>query len=532
MKQILQKIAHRKIPPWLIFTTIIIAAVMLRFYKLSDTILFSHDQGLDMTSIWLMGKTGNFPLIGPFLSLPDVHTPPTYYLINWAMYSLTHSVTKMVYGYALLNLFTVLILIKLTHAMMGPRAAIFAGILMAVSNVMIDHSRTFWQPYPIQFFLALSLLFFWWAYESKRVLFLLAAVLCYQTALSIYPSPILLAPFVCYHTFRWYHRNTHKTPVTSVLLTLLTLSATFIVVYFPQLIYEATHEFPTIISFIISDTDRHMIHPIMSVLQNAYLLTTAFFAIDRLPGEFMIAVTIAICTLYAILIYVTHAKRSKHIDSFFPLWTFIIGFCIFLFYPYEAHRHRSMALLPFMFLSTAYLLNRAWIKNSTTKLLAIIVLLIFISLNVQGAQWYWSETTPNDLNHTKRIAAFIHTDMEKRGITDTSAGFFYKIPNDPDNGSYGIYRILFWLIRDGKLSLSFDTENIHTPHDYSVPILKPYMYIICHNFYPTKTTIDHCIKPVIQSAKYRQLAQKVFDDITVVILSGRLICEVPRATHE
>jgi len=530
MKQILTIITHRKIPPWLIITAIIIVAAALRFYRLSETILFASDQGLDMVGIWLVKKTGNFPLVGPFLTMPDVHTPPTYYLINWAMYSLTQSVTKVVYGYALINLLTILILTKLAHEMMGTRAAIFTSLLLAVSSVMIDHSRTFWNPYPIQFFLALSLLFFWWTYTTKHVLFLWTGVLCYQVALSIYPSPILLAPFVGYHIFRWYRQDAQKTRLISALFTLLTFGTTFAMVFSPQLIYEATHGFPTIANSIHADASGHSLHPVISVIQNAYFLTTMFFATNRLPQLPMITITIALCALYILLIYLTRAKRLPLIHTFFPLWTFVIGFCAFLFYPYEVHHHRNTALLPFMFLLTAYLLSRAWLKGSAAKIVAAITLLILIGLNVYGAQWYWSGTATNSLDLTKSVARFIESDMEKRGITDISAGFFYKIPNDPDNGSYGIYRILFWLLRDAGLSFRLDAKNIHLPHDYSTPVLKPYMYIICRGFTSQQIINEQCVSPVIQTANYRRLTQKTFENITVVVLSGGIISEAPYTT--
>lgn len=504
---------------WLMLLCVLLISSILRFYRLPETIRFFNDQGLDMVSILQMEKYGILPLVGPFLDIPEVYTPPTYYLITWAMYQATHTVIGIVYGYALLNLLTVVVLIKIAFDSMGRRAAIFMGILLAVSHTMIDQSRTFWQPYPIQIFLALSILGLWQAYKTKRLVFVWLASLCFFVACSVYPSPLLLLPFVAYRIFLWYRVTGRKRVVSSALLTTFTLGATAVVVYLPQIVFEFTRGFPTMTSLVSTHTEKLVIHPLTSVMQNVSLLVTDFFAIQHLPDSLKPTITISVAALYLFLLYKTRSQSGNKL-SFFQPWPLVLGFLGFLFYPYEAHVHRTVAYLPFAFFWTADLLTRAWNTNHGTKFLAAVLLSAYIVLNLYGAKGYWIGTVPDQRNQTKDVARFIKSDIITRNLPQDAVGIFYKAAHDPTNGNYGIYRILFWLLQHGAISFPLDQQNIQIPHDYSTPILKPYMYIICWGFSLTDSLRDACVKPVIKSAPYHLLMQQTLHDMTIMVLTN------------
>ncbi len=504
---------------WLILSCILLISFALRFYRLPETIWFFNDQGLDMVSILQMEKHGILPLVGPFLDIPEVYTPPTYYLITWAMYQVTHTVIGVVYGYALLNLFTIVVLTKVALDSMGRRAAIFVGILLAVSDTMIDQSRTFWQPYPIQIFLALSILGLWQAHKTKRLVFVWLASLCFLVACSIYPSPILLLPFVAYRIFLWYRFTGRKRVATSVFLAMFTLGATAALVYLPQIVFEFTRGFPTIMSLFSTHTEKLILNPMTSLAQNISLLFTDFFAIQHLPDPFKPIMIISIAALYLFLVYKTRSWGGDK-PPFFELWPLALGFLWFLFYPYEAHAHRTVAYLPFGFLLTADLLARAWNTNRGTKSLAAALLFGYIILNLYGAKGYWIGTVPDQRKQTKDVARFIESDIVTRNIPRDTVGIFYKAANDPTNGNYGIYRILFWLLQREAISFPLNQGDIQIPHDYSTPILKPYMYIVCWGFSLTDSLHDTCIKPVIKSAPYRFLMERRLHDMTIMVLTN------------
>lgn len=509
----------RHIFSWILIGIILICAIIFRFYKLPETIQFYDDQGLDMVSILQMEQTGELPLVGPFLSIPDVYTPPTYYMITQFFYNITRTVVGIVYAYALLNLIAVIVLVWVARAMMGMRAAIIISILLATSNVMIDHSRYFWQPHPMQLFLALWILFLWWAYKTKHVFFLISATLWYQVALSIYPSPIILLPLAGYLIFSWFRIVRKSSVVISLCLTGALFAAAFAAVFSSQILFETSRGFPTLQSIFLTPKTLQAFRPFAGISENITAFVTSFFASTRLPQASMIATTTTLCITTFILYLLVGMHRTRHTHPvFWPLWAFVLGFGVFAFVPLEANFHRSAALLPLAFLFFADLLSRAFQNNMVTRTLGILLLGSYVILNLHSAKWYWNGEAANGVDRTKRIAQYILTDMRQRNIPDTSVEFFYKIPNDPENGSYGIYRILFWLMRDGGLSYPLSKNNFYMPHNYSNLRHKPYVYIICRGFTSPHEIEKQCIRPVITPHTYRQVGGTAFGNSTVVIL--------------
>lgn len=510
---------NHTIASWILISTVVLFSAVLRFYTLPETIQFYDDQGLDMVSILQMEQVGEIPLVGPLLSIPDFYTPPTYYLIIQFFYNITRTVIGIVYGFALINLITVLIFILLTHAMMGMRAAVIMSILAGTSNIMIDHSRYFWQPHPVQLFLALWLLFLWWAYKEKQIFFLVLSSLCFQVALSIYPSPIILFPLAFVLIYSWFLIIRKSSRSLSVFSAGVTLGITFIGVFSSQILFETSRGFPTLKSILLTPKIPGTFPPLTGITENATAFITAFLATTKLPHPAMVTTTCVLGTIAFVLYRETRKKQTRHhLPVFWPVWAFIIGFGIFALVPLETNLHRSTALLPLALLFSTEILSRAFEKTAVTRLLAVIFLGSYIILNLYGAKWYWDGQAQNGVERTKRVARYILTDMQLRHVPESSAEFFYKIPNDPYNGSYGIYRILFWLIRDGGISYPLSKENFQMPHNYSNPQYKPYLYVICRGFTSTLDIEQNCIRPVTASHKYQQIGGETFENISVVIL--------------
>lgn len=506
---------------------VFIIAGVFRYYRIEETIRFAADQGLDMVSVWLMQTTGMLPLVGPFLSLPDVYTPPTYYIINWVFYSITHSVVGLVYLYAGMNLSAMAVLVRLAYEMNGRRMAILTGIVFGVSNVMVDHSRGFWQPYSVQFFLAVSMLFVWRATRHHTTRSLWAGVFFYVIAVSVYPSPVLLLPFITWHIFRWYRQNRHLPIIQSLAATAGTLAVPFLFVFSSQLYFEYTRGFPTLLHFTASRDGTYLLSPVISVIQNLTKFITLFFATDRLPYFLMVTATLCIAGFVFIMGWNRSKQPVSPISSVFPLWVLLLGWCGFLFYPFEVHYHRAWAFLPFAFLAFSDLIDNALSKKGVIRAIGLLVLGIYIIANLRGSWHYWTGKRTNEIVLTKRVASFIDRDMQKRQVADADADFFSKVPNDPGNGDYGIYRILFWLLRDAKRSYPLNATSIHMPHDYSKPTLKPYMYIICQGFDSDESVRDHCIEAVIMQSPYKELLLQRFQHITVAVLTASSASATP-----
>lgn len=499
---------------------ILITALSLRLYILPETIQFSADQGLDMVSILQIETLHTLPFVGPFLSIPNVYTPPTYYVITWFFYHVTQSVEGIVFGYAFLNMITIVVLMLLTHHMIGKYGTFIIGLLLATSSVMIDHSRTFWQPYPIQAFLSLFLLFLWYAHHTHRHIFLWISVVWYQVALSVYPSPILLLPYVIYQVFFWYRRSAHKPPVYATASTLCTMIASGLLLFFPQLIFEIRQNFPTFHSLLSLHTAQDTTPMLLRIPQNSYELFSTFFATNRLPEPIASTITNIVTLCGIALIWFSYKKHMHQPILFRAPWTLLIGMGGFIIYPFKIYPHRAWAFLPYLFLYLAYIFQQNWQhKHTLIKIGVCAFVAVIVGINLFGASRHWNGNMSNQLQQTKSVADFIYTDIHTRHIPDQAVGFFYTIPNDPNNGNYEIYRILFWLIRNERVSIPLNPHTVFMPYDYSSLRIKPIMYGICRGFTPAAISTE-CIPKTIQSLPYRELTRKTFGAMTVIVLSN------------
>lgn len=512
-----------KSAPWstnrylLLIALLLFVVVFLRLYRLAETIPFFDDQGLDMVSIFHIEQTGKLPLVGPFLSIPNIYTPPTYYYITHFFYDTFSSVINITYGYAMMNIISIIVLASAAYAMMGHKGAVIMMVLAGFSRIMIDHSRYFWQPYPVQLFLALWLLFSWRAITTRRIFFLLMASVWYQLALSVYPSPIIMFPLVISLIFSWYRNMGVKSWIRISLLSGFTVILPFSLVFSPQILFEATNGFPTLQGILQSPTAPTTFHPVSGIFSNAALFLTSFFATDPLMQLPELIVTTMLC---GILIYLTLLLRSRTQPTspvLAPSWVFPSAFALFALVPLEANLHRSLALLPLALLWLTHLLTRTFTLRSGGRLLSLLVLGTYVILNVNAVKWYWNGQAANGIEQTKRVAHFILQDLQTRNIPHDSVEFFYKIPNDPNNGSYGVYRILFWLMHDGGVSYPL-TDAYFMPHNYSHLRHTPYLYLICRGFTSSEALQRDCVALATRPYRYRQISVATFETMTVFVL--------------
>ncbi len=484
----------------LLLGTPILIAIITRLYRITETIRFRGDQGMDLMVIWHMEHMGHWPLVGPFLSLRDFYTPPTYYYVTWLLYHITQSVNGIVIGYFFMNIISLILLMKLAWHMGGKQLACIVGGLFAISINMIDHGRQFWQPFPMQLFIIISLLFLWRAYERKSLSSLWLFALNYMIALSVYPSPILLLPYTGYQIVRWY-KNVGKLPIwQSLLFSGVMMTITSVIVYIPQIIFEISRGWPslTLTGLVTARFNLHTIITLISenifYLFSFHLATNIFFPKE---GFYITAFVIILFTAMA-----KWGKLPRAVRAFLAPEILAAGLVFLLLYQQDVHNHRMWAYLPFIFLITGTSIHQALNAKGIHKALAITILLIYSILNLSGFSLYASRHFVDETREAISIAQYIKQSMSSRGLTQSNTGFIYKIPLDPDNTSYSIYRILYWLIEDRTLSISLKPEGNEPAFEYKFPIYKNYMYIICQRFASVQDAEAHCIAPIIGSEPY------------------------------
>lgn len=498
------------------FAMVFALGIFLRLYTLPETIQFLDDQGYDMMIIWNMEYNHHRPLVGPFLSIPSIYTPPTYYYITWWLFHLTQTVTGIVYGYLIINIITIITVITLAWNIYGKRAASIAALLLSVSSIMIEHARLFWQPYPTQLFLSLWLLCMWHAHAKKNVVLLWISATCFIIALSIYPSPVILIPLLGYQLFSWYNR-VHEYPyLRAFFAALYTAGIPFLVVYMPQIVFEITHAFPTWNHLPVSFTTAPIHDSFQRIGAHAYAIVVPFLTTNPAPST----VEIIMVFSFFILLLLLLGKSSPAIQRLTLLFEprfILIGALLLILYPIDIHAHRSWIFLPYLFLLSSAILSKALQEKTTRRILAGLSILIYIVINGMSLTKYLS-TSPHSIETTRGIARAIEEDIRIRGLSEDDTGFFYKKPNDMYNGSYGIYRYAYWLLPSGLFPSGLTYEGNTTRFDYSFPVLKPYMYVICDRFSSSAVAYVGCVLPTIGQTPYHTLREITAGKTIVFVL--------------
>jgi len=398
---------------------------------------------------------------------------------------------------------TIIILVKLASDIGGNKTGVYMALLLAFSAVMIDHGRQFWNPYLIQLFLSLWLFCVWHAFSKKNITLLWIGTLSFVIALSIYPSPVLLIPCCGYQLFYWYRKIAKKSPTHAFSWSIITFFLTGIAVYAPQIIYEITHSLPSLKTLMSSAERASTPNVISAIWVNLQVLITTFLSTDHLPTVLMAIITIGMIALFVKLLF---SVNSAHLTPLCTPLTASIGFILFLFYPYDVSPHRTWAILPLLFLLTAIVLDQAFQKDTNHRILVGILLLTYVVCNISGTTAHFQTyLTNNDIPITQQVAKTISEDMKNRGLSEQTAGIFYKIPNDPKNGSYEIFRILYWLLDSRVFTIPLIPKGNLPQFDYSVPLLKPYMYVICQEFPSQSSAYQSCVLPTIGSHHYQLL---------------------------
>lgn len=514
---------------WHIFIGILIficlVSLFFRTYKWSELTVFNGDDGMDLSIVWNMEYQHHRPLVGPFLSIPNIYTPPTYYYLTWMFYHISPTPNAVRIGYLCMDIFTMIILVMFITKLGGRTAGVIGSILYATSTVLTFHGRAYWQPFPMQWFLAPTLLFFWYAHTRKSILYLWLSNICYVIALSIYPSPLLLLPFVLYHTKQWYIRTKKYTAVKAMGLAFCMVFLSSVPIFMPQLIYEYTHKFPTIHTILSTTTLArtqplnvlywHMVTSISTSIQSSAILPQWFWSI--IPLAFL-ALLVAVNQLNN-----AQSSPNRHsivsIDTFFPPYILLLGFIgVIIMQDYVPHRVWSM--LPIFISVISLVTARAFHKGLLSGIGATLLIVVYLYGNISSLYTQMKQWNFHGITHTKKLAQIVLEDMKHHAFAQSDVTLHYKIP-DNSSPNYQLYRILYWLIdaRTFTIPLSQDGNTLAIDTEASRATQKT-AYLFCENIHAQNN--DICISEFVdQNAEYTVRNAYQYDYISLYVLSRK-----------
>ncbi|MDO8573410.1 MAG: glycosyltransferase [Candidatus Daviesbacteria bacterium] len=174
---------------------ILVLAVFLRFYRLSDYMTFLGDEGRDAIIVRDILKGVNFPLIGPPTSVGNIYLGPLYYyMMTLPMAIFNLNPTAAAGMNAFLGVVTIILIYYLGKSWFGRYAGLIAAYLYAISPVTIIYSRSSWNPNPTPFFATVAIISLYKLNKTGNFLWLTLTGLAIGAALQMHYLAAILIP--------------------------------------------------------------------------------------------------------------------------------------------------------------------------------------------------------------------------------------------------------------------------------------------------------------------------------------------------
>ena len=153
----------------IILILILLLAAFLRFWRLPEYMTFLGDEGRDALAVKRMIVDHKFRLIGPVTSVGNMYLGPLYYyLMLPAMMISRLSPVGPAVMVALLSVLTTALIYFYGREWVGGKAALMAAFLYAISPVVINYSRSSWNPNIMPFFALVSVYGIWRVWQKKQ----------------------------------------------------------------------------------------------------------------------------------------------------------------------------------------------------------------------------------------------------------------------------------------------------------------------------------------------------------------------------
>ncbi len=239
------------------FFLVLIAATIVRFHGISQNMIFIGDQGRDFFVAKDMAENGNIPLLGIPSSVPRFKQGPLYIYFLAVTYWISNgSVLATGILAASFGIAAVVGVYLLSLSYMGRKTALFASLIVALSPMMILHSRMPYHVNPIP----LCIVFYIWQilrlYEGKKWASLgagLGFALVFQFELAAFPLLLLIPITILVRN--WTIRTLTDVPMQlrKIIRSPDTLMAGIGVAVglIPQIIFDFTHGFTQVGGFIV-----------------------------------------------------------------------------------------------------------------------------------------------------------------------------------------------------------------------------------------------------------------------------------------
>src|SRR3989344_406603 len=358
---------------------ILVIAAFLRLYRIEDYMTFLGDEGRDALVVKRMIVDHELTLLGPITSVGLMHLGPLYYYLMipflWAWGLNPVGPAIMV---ALFSLATIVLLWKLAEEYFGRKAAVISSLLYALSQLVIIHSHSSWNPNILPFWSLLIIYALTQAIIHKRLFWTAIIGLSLGIVIQLHYVALVFGPIVFAALLVSRIRLPKKYWVLLVAGGLMTFS--------PFIIFEARHAFintNTIIGF-ITRTGTAKSFTIMNFFRQFWDLTVRLYwrLLVITSAELAMLVLIVIFGVYVYLWRKAKTTPLRQAYLILGIW-FIVGIGFLSLYTGNIYDYYLMFIFPFPFLATgiaASYLFRKW----STAVVALVCLTFFVTTAVRN----------------------------------------------------------------------------------------------------------------------------------------------------
>ena len=382
MKKYLKKISLEII----LIILIVAIGAFLRLYHI-ELFGFADDQARDANTAQQI-LHGDFVLEGPQFSVDTSgergHLGPfNFYLIAPMYFLFNCDPLGNILLIAILSIASVYLIYLVGKKYFNSTTGIVSAIILCFSYYVLYHSRFPWNPHIMIFFVLLMLYFLYKAIEENEKYYL-AAGLTLGIVTQTQASAFLFFPcFIIFFLFKLVKLPKIKIILSSIVIFLLT--------YIPLFIYDIKNNFVNSKAYLdlllgrghtpdyVASGRLPFARPFMDYFNSLFGINFQYEKIF-----FVLLGAVLTATVIYILIYVK-SNLSKIIATFGGVFGAVF---VSMAYKNKLEEYFFLVITPFIILLVAYFLTKLFKMNIVTRVLAIILIALFI---FQSQKFYWKD---------------------------------------------------------------------------------------------------------------------------------------------
>lgn len=429
-----------------LLTSVLLLAVFLRLWKISEYMTFLGDEGRDVLVVYDI-LHGKFTLLGPTASVGGFFLGPIYYYFMAPfLWLFNYNPVGPAVMVALFGVATVFLVYKIGSEFFGFKAGLIASLLYTISPLVIAYSRSSWNPNLMPFFSLLTLYITYKAIsKNKMVLFILGGIF-----LGIAMQMHYLATFLTIIIALYILLNRG---LFGIIKSYLLLFLGFLVGWSPFFAFEVRHGFPnlqSILNFIFSSGETGGSNKFLQITADVFfrlfgrLLTNfpppeqvSLGAHSNIAVWYYATIFLGVLSLAVFFLQLIKTKRNDvnfQRLSLILIW-FFTGIFLFGFYKKPIYDYYFGFMFPLPFLLVGNLIS-ALFGNLFKKsaILAIVIFVLLLGINLKGTPFRYSSN--RQLDQVEEISNFVLNKTERKpfnfalitlGNSDHGYRYFFKL---------------------------------------------------------------------------------------------------------